>query len=161
MSGSTSRFNLPIRGALVGNIDRFLNRRTDLPLVVFEIDMIHPIEVVLLLQSGSNGLQFRLRQQKPGIQRRPPWSLKTDAGGFIPNSVIGTQVFDQHDHVHRVDCGVHAAPEDRAHVIPRLPGKRQFYPYLAPIRCDIGDPRAGAAISRKQVKKPAVETGTP
>jgi len=119
------------------------------------------------LQEGMPGLlkgmpdrnDLRPVDLEPREEGGPPRLLEIDARRPVPDDVVGPQVLDQHEHIDRVHCRVHAAAEDGAHDIPGLPGQREPDNDLAEIMGDVRDARAGRAIGGEEVEAPAQEFG--
>jgi hypothetical protein len=139
------------------DINDFLDRCVDHAFLVRQFHLVRPVHRMAVRQGAPDGIEFSFLQHETREKRRPARFFELNAGRLVPDHVLGSQVHDQHEHVHRVDGRAHAPAEDGAHVVPRLPGKRKFDADLAEVMRDEGDARACRAIGREKIEAPPVE----
>src|SRR5881397_3440441 len=94
---------------------------------------------------------------KVRVELRASRLAELDRSGLVPDDVARSQGLDQHDHVHRVDGGVHAPAEDGADVVTGSPAQRQVDSHFAIVVSDVRDAGARTSVGGKQVEAPACE----
>ena len=139
------------------NSNHFLNRRVHLAFTVHEIDSISAINLLLTGEERLDRSDFIVVHHEVSKQRGATWSSEPHRCRLVPHRVVGTEPLDEHQHIDRIDGPIHAAAEDRPHVVAGSPAQWNPNAHFAVVRCDVGDPSARSAERGEEIEGPFLE----
>src|SRR5947208_17137447 len=104
----------------------------------------------------ANVVDVLRREHEAAVQRGARRLPESHRRALIPHHVLAPEVLDQHNHVHTVAGGIHAAAEHRADIILGAPGQREPYADLTIVVRDVSNPCVHASVVWRDVEPAAL-----